>query len=236
MKHNSEGKFPVSSSRKNTVRIASLIFWLTVFAGYQIFAIRNDLSPAQVVQSLLQFMVGSFWGPLVYILVYSIRPLVLFPSTLLTLAGGFLFGPVMGVIYTVLASNISATIAFFIGRYFGEGLIKNDSTSSLIQKYARRMQDSSFETVIVMRFIFLPYDLVNYLAGFLGIRWLPFILASILGSIPGTISFVLAGASVEYFDGGIPRLNPTTFAISILIFVSSLLLSNVFRKKERIPS
>ena len=98
------------------------------------------------------------------------------------------------------------------------------------------MQDSSFETVIVMRFIFLPYDLVNYLAGFLGIRWLPFILASILGSIPGTISFVLAGASVEYFDGGIPRLNPTTFAISILIFVSSLLLSNVFRKKERIPS
>ena len=236
MKHNSEGKFPVSSSRKNTVRIAALIFWLTVFAGYQIFAIRNDLSPAQVVQSLLQFMVGSFWGPLVYILVYSIRPLVLFPSTLLTLAGGFLFGPVMGVIYTVLASNISATIAFFIGRYFGEGLIKNDSTSSLIQKYARRMQDSSFETVIVMRFIFLPYDLVNYLAGFLGIRWLPFILASILGSIPGTISFVLAGASVEYFDGGIPRLNPTTFAISILIFVSSLLLSNVFRKKERIPS
>ena len=236
MKHNSVEKSSFSTKRKNTIRIVALIFWLMVFASYQIFAIRNDLSPAQVVQSLLQFMVGSFWGPLVFILVYSIRPLVLFPSSLLTLAGGFLFGPVMGIAYTIIASNISATIAFFIGRYFGEGLIKSDSTSSLIQKYARRMREASFETVIVMRFIFLPYDLVNYLAGFLGIRWLPFILASILGSIPGTISFVLAGASVEYFDGGFPRLNPTTLAISFFIFISSLLLSRIFRKKERISS
>lgn len=236
MKHNSVENYPFPTSRKNTIRIVALLFWLMVIAGYQIFAIINELSPAQVVQSLLQFMIGSFWGPLVYILVYSIRPLVLFPSSLLTLAGGFLFGPVMGVVYTIIASNISATIAFFIGRYFGEGLIKDDSTSSLIQKYARRMQEASFETVIVMRFIFLPYDLVNYVAGFLGIRWLAFILASILGSIPGTISFVLAGASVEYFDGGLPQLNPTTLAVSIIVFISSLLLSRIYRNKERISS
>ncbi len=226
-------ELPHKTNHKNAIRLAAFIFWLLVLAGYQFYALRNDLTPLQVMQSLLQFMTDSVWGPLVYILLYAIRPVVLFPSSVLTLAGGFLFGPLMGVIYTMIASNISATVAFLIGRYFGAGVIQEDASSNLVQKYAHRMRESSFETVIVMRFIFLPYDLVNYLAGFLGIRWVPFILATVLGSIPGTISFVLAGASIELFDGGIPRLNPTTLVISILIFVGSLLLSRAFKKKER---
>lgn len=49
---------------------------------------------------------------------------------------------------------------------------------------------NSFETVLIMRFIFLPYDLVNYLAGILRIDLKAFILATLLGSIPGTIAFV----------------------------------------------
>ena len=59
------------------------------------------------------------------------------------------------------------------------------------------MRDNSFETVLIMRFIFLPYDLMNYMAGFMRIHMRAFILATTLGSIPGTISFVLLGASVS---------------------------------------
>jgi uncharacterized membrane protein YdjX (TVP38/TMEM64 family) len=190
--------------------------------------------PCRSIQQLLGFMTGSLWGPVIYILLYAIRPLVLFPATLLTLAGGFLFGPVLGVIYTILASNTSATIAFLVGRYFGQGLLKEGSSDTLLQRYAERLRKNSFETVIVMRFIFLPYDLVNYLAGFMRIRWAPFILATILGSIPGTIAFTLAGSSIEVFDGGIPRLNPATLAASLVVFIVSLVLSRLFKKREGI--
>ena len=44
-----------------------------------------------------------------------------------------------------------------------------------------------------MRLVYVPYDLVNYLAGFLRIGWMPFILATALGSLPDTLSFVLFG-------------------------------------------
>ncbi|MEK6221515.1 MAG: TVP38/TMEM64 family protein, partial [Chloroflexota bacterium] len=174
----------------NAPRITAFIFWLTLIGGYQWYAFRNDLTPIQIIESLMGFITSSAWGPLIYILFYAIRPLILFPATIMTLAGGFLFGPISGVIYTILGSNISATVAYVIGQYFGQGLLMEDSTDNIMKRYAQRMRKNSFETVIIMRFIFLPYDLVNYLAGFLRINWLSFILATILGSIPGTIAFV----------------------------------------------
>lgn len=131
---------------------------------------------------MLDFFTQGFWGPLIYIFLYAIRPLILFSSTLLTLAAGFVFGPFLGIFYTVIASNISSTVAFYVGRYFGKGLVQDEQLDTLAKRYARRMRENSFETVMIMRFIFLPYDAVSYLAGFLNIKFWPFILATALGS------------------------------------------------------
>lgn len=220
--------------KQNTAKLTALTFWAALILGYQWYARSNQLSPFEAVQALLDFFAGSLWGPLLYILAYAIRPLILFPSTLLTLAGGFVFGPALGVLYTIIASNISSTLAFFVGRYFGEGLFKDDGSDNLLQRYARRMRENSFETVMIMRFIFLPYDAVSYLAGFLRIRYWPFILATALGSIPGTLAFIGFGASIERFDGSIPRLNPVTLGFSIAIFIVSIMLARIFKKREGI--
>ena len=147
---------------KHGSKLPALLFWLGLILAYNWYANTNGLSPLEIVQQILGFMTNSFWGPLIYIVLYAIRPLILFPSTIITLAGGFVFGPVLGVVYTIVASNISSTIAFFVGQYFGEGLFKDDGSDGLLQRYARRMRENSFETVMTMRFIFLPYDMVSY--------------------------------------------------------------------------
>lgn len=215
-------------------KLIALLFWVLLITGYQWYANGNHLSPLQIVQQLLDFMTNGFWGPIIYIVLYAIRPLILFPSTVLTLAGGFVFGPVLGVLYTILASNISSTIAYFVGHFFGEGMLKDDGSDGLIQRYARRMRENSFETVMIMRFIFLPYDAVSYLAGFLRIKYLPFILATALGSVPGTMAFIGFGASIQTFDGALPKLNPVTLGFSGAIFIVSIALSRIFKKREGI--
>ncbi len=215
-------------------KLIALFFWVILLSSYQWYAYSYQLSSLQVVQQLFAFLTDSFWGPLLYILLYAIRPLILFPSTPLTLVGGFIFGPIWGVLYTILASNSSAMVAYFVGRYFGQGLLPEGASNNFVQRYATRLRQNSFETILIMRFVFMPYDLVNYFAGFLQIRWLPFILATALGSIPGTIAFIWFGASIERFDGAIPSLNPTTLTASIIIFVISLLLARVFKKREGI--
>jgi len=217
-------------------KLIALLFWVLLIAGYQWYANVHQLSPLQVVQQLLDFMTSGLWGPIIYIVLYAIRPLILFPSTVLTLAGGFVYGPILGVLYTVIASNISATIAYFIGHFFGEGMLKDDGSDNLIQRYARRMRENSFETVMIMRFIFLPYDAVSYLAGFLRIRYWPFILATALGSIPGTLAFIGFGASIESFDGALPKLNPVTLGFSFVIFIVSIALSRIFKRREGIST
>ncbi len=216
-------------------RLVALAFWLALLIGYQAYASANQLSPLQVVQRLLDFMAQGVWGPVLYVALYAVRPLILFPSTVLTLAGGFVFGPVAGVLYTILASNLSSSMAYVVGRYFGQGLLQDDGSHGWVQRYARRMRENSFETVLIMRFIFLPYDAVSYLAGFLRIRYGAFITATALGAIPGTIAFVGFGASIETFDGAIPQLNPVTLAFSVLIFIVSLVLARVFKKREGTP-
>jgi uncharacterized membrane protein YdjX (TVP38/TMEM64 family) len=230
----SETTQPKNFFQRNGQKITALAFWVGLIALYQWYASTNNLSPLQVIQQLLAFMQNGFWGVLIYVLIYAVRPLILFPSTFLTLAGGFVFGPYLGVLYTIIASNISSSIAYVVGRFFGEGMIKDDGSEGWVQSYARRMRENSFETVLIMRFIFLPYDLVSYLAGFLKIKFIPFITATALGAIPGTIAIVGFGASIEIFDGALPKLNPATLVFSVLLLVISLVLSRVFKKREGI--
>lgn len=220
--------------QEHAQKIIALSFWILLIAAYQWYATANQFSPLQVVQKFLGFMQNGVWGVLIYIILYAVRPLILFPATFLSVASGFVFGPVLGVLYTIIASNISSTIAYYVGRFFGEGMFKDDGSGSLIQRYARRMRENSFETVMTMRFIFLPYDAVSYLAGFLRINYLPFILATALGSIPGTMAFIGFGASIQTFDGALPKLNPATLGFSVAIFIVSIALSRIFKKREGI--
>ncbi len=220
--------------QKHAQKIGALLFWALLITAYQWYTYSNHLSPLQVIQRLLVFMQDGPWGVLIYVLLYTVHPLILFPSIILSVAGGFVFGPVFGVVYTVAASNISSTIAFFVGRYFGEGMVKDDGSNNLIQRYMRRMRENSFETVLIMRFIFLPYDVVSYFAGFLRIKYWPFILATALGSIPGTLAFIGFGASIQTFNGTLPKLNLVTLGFSAAIFILSLILSRIFKKREGI--
>jgi len=85
---------------------------MAVLVGYQVYVYKNGLTAVSVMNQLLGLMTDRFWGPLIYILLYSIRPLILFPSTILTLAGGFLFGPVLGVLYTIVATSFGSPLYY----------------------------------------------------------------------------------------------------------------------------
>lgn len=219
--------------RRAWPKLLGLGIWLALVATYWLYTRANDITPLAAVQRLIAFMGSSGAGMLVYVLAYMLRPVLFFPATLLTLAAGYLYGPVLGVAIVVLASNLSSMVAYFIGRFFGAGIVAQSSSSGVLQQYADRLRRNSFETVLIMRFIFLPYDLVSYFSGFLRIRWQGFLLATALGSIPGTISFIMFGASVEgTFGAELPQLNAASLAVGALMFAVSLGLSRWFRRRE----
>jgi uncharacterized membrane protein YdjX (TVP38/TMEM64 family) len=217
--------------RKHWQKLILVLFWMMLITAYIIYASINKLSPLQTLRSLVSFLSEHPLGPLIFIAIYTLRPLVLFSASLLTLAGGALFGPIWGTLYTLIGSNLGASLAYVLGRFLGKDTLSATGGKGL-QGYFDRMRHNSFETIFFMRLIFLPYDLVNYAAGFLKIRYVPFILATILGSLPGTISFVLFGAS-SGLDKGTPRFDWRILLISVVIFVLSLLLSRWLKGREK---
>jgi len=216
-------------------KLVALAFWLALLGGYWWYARANALTPAESLQLLATFLAGSVLGGLAYVVIYVLRPLLFFPATILTLLGGFLFGPVWGVVYVVIGSNGSALAAYFVARFFGQDVLQEQEDSqSFVNRYAQRLRDNSFETVLLMRLIFLPYDLVHYVAGFLRIDWRAFILATAIGSIPGTISFVLLGSSfgtLEELAAGQVSVNPWALGLSIVLIVGSLIVSRILRRR-----
>ena len=202
--------------QRHGTKLLALLFWATVVGGYYLYANQNDFTLTDSLHAVVGFLTHGF------------------PSTLLTLLGGFLFGP-LGIIYTMLGGNLSALFAYGVGRYFGQGVLDEEENSSIIQNYTQRLRQNSFETVLVMRLLFLPYDLVNYAAGFLKISWKPFLAATAIGSLPGTISVVLFGSSfgtLEELMAGEVQLNPVTLGISVVLILVSIGLSRVIKKRE----
>ena len=215
-------------------------FWLILLGSFAVYILSLGLplneALQQTVRQLVNFMRDNPLAPLIFIGLYTLRPIVLFSAVLLTLAGGALFGAFWGIVYTIIGANLGATLAYFIGYFFGQGAVDESAEDAgRLQNWIGKMRSNSFETVLTMRFIFLPYDLVNYLAGFLRINYGAFILATILGSLPGTLSFVLLGASTG-LDAEGEGFNPWVLVASVVIFIASLGLSRLLKRRKGVEA
>ena len=216
-------------------RAIVVAIWLGAIVAWQIHQTSTERTTVESAQHFIDTIGGSWWGIFAYVLVYLARPIVLFPASLLTVVGGILFGPVVGVLVVVVAANASAMVAYGIGRLLGRPPGNVESTTdnaSLAHRWATRMRDNSFETVLIMRLLFVPYDLVSYLAGILRLRWLPFLFATALGSLPGTVSFVLVGSSLDRVDQGVDGIDSIALIAGVLIFVVSLGVARMLRRRQ----
>lgn len=231
--HQTNAPATPSLFREHWQKVVALLTWVIVVVGFLQYVRVNVLTFSDALMSLQD----SQYGPVLFILFYALRPLLFFPISILTAAGGFFFGATWGIVYAVVASNISAMIAYFVGVYFGQGILTDSESTNLIQRYAKRMRVESFETVIIMRLLLLPYDFVNYMSGFLQIDWKPFLLATVIGSFPATVALVLFGVAVGSLNSLLQRkfsLNPWALGASVLLVISSIIVSRMIKQREKV--
>ncbi len=209
--------------------------WLALIGGVVGYGIVTGKSATDISTDLIELFLTPY-GALLYIVLYTLRPIAFFPATLITIAAGSIFGAFWGVVYTIIGSNLSSTLAYVLGRFLGKGIIDESQSTGIIANYAGRMRRNSFETILTMRLIFMPYDLVTYLAGLLNVPYRPFILATILGSLPGTITIVLAGASFKIPDvlaGNVEaKFNVWTLACSGVMLIVGIAVSKYLKRRE----
>lgn len=93
----------------------------------------------------------GFMGVLLYILTYTLRPLIFFPAAPLTLFGGYTFGAFNGTLYDVIGAGTGALLAFWIARKFGRGSVEKLLRGKKLQSFDERIGNNGFLVILYMR-------------------------------------------------------------------------------------
>jgi uncharacterized membrane protein YdjX (TVP38/TMEM64 family) len=171
----------------------------------------------------------GIWGPVIYIVLYVFRPLVLFPAAIFSASAGAIWG-VKGIIYLLVGANLSAIAEFLFARYFARGAVEK-----LIQgKFSgidQAVEKKGFITVLLIRLIpNVPWDIQNLALGLTKVKFRDYALATVIGILPGSFALVYFGSS---FISVIT--NPKHFwkiFVAFAIFAAVYFLQQFLKKKQ----
>lgn len=143
-------------------------------------------------------------APLLYIVGYIVAIAFSLPGgVLLTVTGGFLFGPVLGALFAIVGATGGATAVFLAARTaLGERL--RAKAGSSLQRLQAGFRQDAFSYLLVLRLVPLfPFFLVNIVPAFAGVSTRIYMLATFIGIIPGTFVFASVGNGLgAVFDAG----------------------------------
>ncbi|WOK96529.1 hypothetical protein Cni_G05236 [Canna indica] len=135
-------------------------------------------------------------GYALFILVYAGLEILAIPAIPLTMSAGLLFGSLTGTIIVSISGTVAAAVAFLIARYFArERILKLVEGNKKFLAIDKAIGENGFRVVTLLRLSpLLPFSLGNYLYGLTSVKFVPYVLGSWLGMLPGTWAYVSAGA------------------------------------------
>jgi uncharacterized membrane protein YdjX (TVP38/TMEM64 family) len=135
-------------------------------------------------------------GVLIFVAVYVAAEVALVPGSLLTMAAGFAYGPIGGLLVASPASVLAATTAFVLGRTALRGLFrKKIAASPKTRALDRAIGHNSFKLILLLRLSpVIPFNLLNYILGVSDVAVGRYIIASFVGMLPGTWLYVYLGS------------------------------------------
>ncbi len=227
--------------RRNAPKLIAGGFWLAVVVAVIVYWQSTGLTPrelgADLADRLSMFIAGTWYGPFIYVFVYFLRPVILFPASVLTIMAGNLYGLWWGMFWGLIAGTVSSIIPFYAGKWLfarKEYAEKPaDAQTGQLEKFAGVLRDNPFETVLTMRLLFLPYDAVSIFAGSLGVPFWKFFIPTLMGNVVGSIPYIALGASVQ----GNPftaeaEFNPWIFVLALVMLVLSIGTSQLIKRRK----
>lgn len=135
----------------------------------------------------------GLWAPLFFMLMYGVATLCFLPTMVLTLAGGALFGPVLGTLFNLFGAILGATVAFCISRHWLSHWF-SDRHNPRINKLIRGVDRAGWKFVAVVRFTpIIPFNLVNYGFGITRIPFSHYLITTAITLVPMEIIYTYCG-------------------------------------------
>lgn len=144
-------------------------------------------------------------------------------DVLLTIAGGFLFGSVVGTLYVNIGATIGATLAFLAARYWLRDWV-DARVGHRLRGFREGFEKNAFSYLLTMRLIpAVPFVLINLVSGLTRVELGTYIRASALGMLPGSFVFAYAGQELGMIRAPDEILTPPVLLAFGLLALLSLM-------------
>ena len=146
------------------------------------------------------------------------------PGEFVQIAGGYIFGTVLGSLYSVIGIMIGAVIAFFTARLLGYRVIAALISQANIDKFSFLLNNKKGEMIVFLLFLIpgLPKDILVYIAGLSPLKPLRFFVIFLTARLPGLVGSSLIGANIQQKN--------YVFALVIFIVACVLFMIGLFSK------
>lgn len=173
------------------------------------------------VESMQQFVesLGSA-GSLVFIAVYAAGTVLFVPGSVMTIAGGVLFGPLWGTLYNLIGATIGATLAFLISRYVSADWVERKA-GGWLKRVISGVDDEGWRFVAFTRLVPLfPFFLLNYALGLTRIKLSHYVLTTFVCMTPAAFAFTWLGyAGREAASGSEGAITKGLLAVGLIAAV-----------------
>lgn len=212
---------------KNKIRFIILVsFVIALILSVRLFGLDRYLD-----QDRLRAWIEGYgaWGPMVYILFYSLAPSLMLPGLPITIVGGVLFGPLFGTIYTSIGATIGASIAFLVARHMGRGWVE-EMLKGKWKELDSEVERQGWKIVAFTRLIPLfPFNMLNYAFGLTRIRFSHYFLASFVFMLPGIFAYVVFSSSLlGLLKGNVSK----EFLIGLILVVIVSLIPIIYKRRR----
>ena len=214
----------------NTNRLMRIVLFLGLLAAVTLAILYRDQFDAAALEAWVRD--AGPVAPLLFVLLYAVAAILFLPGTVFTLAGGALFGPVLGTLYNLTGATLGATLAFLVSRYLVADWVAARA-GGRVKKLINGVEGEGWRFVAFVRLVPLfPFNLLNYALGLTRLRLLHYIIATFVFMTPGAIAYTYLGyAGREAVAGGEGMIQKGMLALALLAVVTFLprLIGNLRR-------
>ena len=215
-------------------KFVRLLLGLLLLAGIAILYIYREQLDIDAFQTMLDEL--GIFAPLIFIGLYTIGTVLFLPGSVMTLAGGALFGPWLGTLYNLTGATLGASLAFLLSRYLGADWVQQRA-SGMLEKILDGVESEGWRFVAFVRLVPLfPFNLLNYVLGLTRIKLLPYVLTTWICMMPGGLAYTWLGhAGSEAAKGSEQTLKNILIAVALLVVViySTHLLKKLRNRNDR---
>ena len=212
--------------------IALVVIVLAGFAALR-WSPLADLLTKEAILSTLERLRGAWWSPIALIAGFALLCPVGFPPSPLMVAGGVVFGPVYGSIYNLVGIFLGAATTYFMGRHLGRDLVVHLAGRQMKRVERALTRRAGVWSLAGVRFLPLPFVLVNYGAALAGIRPGLFLGSTLLGLTLSVPIFTYFAAAIARAATGDRAGVYVQLAVALTLLISITLIPRVLAARRR---